>query len=314
MNTRQLEYFLAVARELNFTRAAESMYVSQTAVTQQIKTLEEQLGVKLFERTKRKVTLTAAGRVFQEEATAILNRIDKAVQRTKEVTSGFIGTLNVGFTLGIGNTQVSERIRSFYRHYPNIAMQFTNLSPAALVRQMREGKQDLALMPLFYEKYYEDFCIRKLARDRLMAVMPWDHMLAQNQFVTWRELQNEPLIIAATKDSELGEDRIILDHFTRRGYQPNVVGYDEDVETIMFMVSCHMGISVFPEYLAVPEGGKITAVPFGAWEDHMDLVAAWMPDNDNPSLERIIPFLEEHLADEDIDRNNMGPDEMVPEE
>ena len=75
MNSRQLEYFLAVAHELNFTKAAESMYVSQTAVTQQIKALEEQLGVSLFERTKKKVVLTPAGNVFLQEATLLLKRI-----------------------------------------------------------------------------------------------------------------------------------------------------------------------------------------------------------------------------------------------
>ena len=90
MNSRQLEYFLAVAHELNFTKAAESMYVSQTAVTQQIKALEEQLGVSLFERTKKKVVLTPAGKVFLQEASSILNRIDTAVERTREASSGVI--------------------------------------------------------------------------------------------------------------------------------------------------------------------------------------------------------------------------------
>ncbi len=295
MNTRQLEYFLAVARELNFTKAAESMYVSQTAVTQQIKALEEQLGVQLFERTKRRVALTAEGKVFQAEAAAIMNRIDTAVRRTREVTSGFIGTLNIGFTVGIGNTQVSERIRAFYRSYPNILMRFSNIGPARLARQLRDGRQDLALMPLFNEQMYEDFDYRRVARDRLVVVMPWDHVLAQNQFVTWRELKDEPLIVAAAKDSAIGEDKIVLDNFSRRGYQPDVVECIEDVDTIMFMVSCHMGVTVLPEYLAMPEvsKGRITAVPFGAWEAQLDIVAAWMPDNDNPSLERIIPFMQE---------------------
>ena len=79
MNSRQLEYFLAVAHELNFTKAAESMYVSQTAVTQQIKALEEQLGVSLFERTKKKLVETSAGIVFLEEARLVLNRLETAI-------------------------------------------------------------------------------------------------------------------------------------------------------------------------------------------------------------------------------------------
>ena len=84
MNSRQLEYFLAVAHELNFTKAAESMYVSQTAVTQQIKALEEQLGVSLFERTKKKVVLTPAGKVFLQEASSILNESIRRWSGTRE--------------------------------------------------------------------------------------------------------------------------------------------------------------------------------------------------------------------------------------
>ena len=109
MNSRQLEYFLAVARELNFTKAAESMFVSQTAVTQQIKVLEEQLGVHLFERTKRKVALTPAGRVFQEEAVDILKRIDLAAQRTRAVSSGFTSGVWFPCASGIRSWRIAFR-------------------------------------------------------------------------------------------------------------------------------------------------------------------------------------------------------------
>ena len=188
MNSRQLEYFLAVARELNFTKAAESMFVSQTAVTQQIKVLEEQLGVHLFERTKRKVALTPAGRVFQEEAVDILKRIDLAAQRTRAVSSGFTGSLNVGFALGIGNTEVAERIQAFHQKYPNISMKFVNHSPSMLMKSLRSGEVDLILMPLFDEAFYGDIAYRKIAWDNLIAVLPKNHRLAQNQYITWREL------------------------------------------------------------------------------------------------------------------------------
>ena len=90
MNLQQLEYFLAVAKLLNFTRVAEKYFISQTAVTQQIKSLEEQLGVKLFNRTKRKVELTPAGTVFIEEAQAIINRTKEAITKTQAAATGFL--------------------------------------------------------------------------------------------------------------------------------------------------------------------------------------------------------------------------------
>lgn len=303
MNSRQLEYFLAVARELNFTKAAESMYVSQTAVTQQIKVLEEQLGVELFERTKRKVFLTPAGKVFQNEAMAILNRIDMAIQRTREVSSGFIGTLNIGFTLGIGNTNIAERIQAFNQKYPNISMRFKNLSPSMLLKQLKLGELDLAIMPLFEEKYYTGIQYKKITRDNLIAVLPKNHLLAQNKYITWRELKDENLILAATPNGEIGEDKSIMESFLRLGYKPNVVDNIEDVETIFFMISANMGVTILPAYMAasLETRGRLASVPFGGLEDQLDIIAGWMPESDNPSLERILPFLKgeltEHLSD-----------------
>lgn len=294
MNSRQLEYFLAVARELNFTKAAESMFVSQTAVTQQIKVLEEQLGVSLFERTKRKVVLTPAGKVFQNEAKGILNRMDMAKQRTREASSGFTGTLDIGFTVGIGNTGISDRIQAFNQKYPNISMKFRNFSPSMLLKQLKDGEVDLAIMPLFEEKFYAGVQYKKVYTNNLVAVLPKKHVLAQNQYVNWKELRDENLILAATPNSEIGEDKGIVESFLRLGYKPNVVYNIEDVETIFFMVSANMGVTILPEYMAIPleTRGRLTAVPFGGMEAQIDIIAGWVPGRDNPSLERILPFLD----------------------
>ncbi|MCC8028811.1 MAG: LysR family transcriptional regulator [Lachnospiraceae bacterium] len=295
MNRRQLEYFLAVARELNFTRAAESLFVSQTAVTQQIRVLEEQLGVQLFVRTKRKVEMTPAGKVFQREALGIMNRMDAAVLRTREASSGFVGSLNIGFTIGIGNTEISDRIQMFNRKYPNIVMRFKNLSPSVLLRQLREGELDLALMPMFQEKYYAGICCRRVVSDHYVAILPKNHVLAQNQFLTWKDLKEEPLFLAATPDSEIGEDLDIIESFIQNGLQPNVLDHIEDMETIMFMISANLGITILPAYMAIPAAsrGKIVTIPIGMSKDQVDIIAAWMPEEENPSLEKILPFLEE---------------------
>ena len=233
MNSRQLEYFLAVAHELNFTKAAESMYVSQTAVTQQIKALEEQLGVSLFERTKKKVVLTPAGKVFLQEASSILNRIDTAVERTREASSGVIGSLEIGFSVGIGNTGLAEKIQAFNEKYPNIAMKFTNQSPSMLLKMLKNGDLDLVLMPMFEERYYQKVEVRRLSTERMSAVFPRTHVLAQKPYVTRADLKDENLILACTPESEIGEDKRIIETFWKRGYHPNVVEKIEDVADLV---------------------------------------------------------------------------------
>lgn len=294
MNSRQLEYFLAVAKELNFTRAAQTMYVSQTAVTQQIKALEEQLGVSLFERTKKKVVLTPAGKVFQAEAAKILKRIDIAVERTREASSGFIGTLDIGFAIGVGNTGLAEKIQAFNQKYPNIAMKFKSMSPSMLLKSLKAGEVDLVMTPMFEEKYFKDVSYRKVAWDNLTAVFPQTHILAQKQYVTRKDLKDENLILACTPDSDVGEDERIIQTFWKLGYHPNIVAKIEDIETILLMLSANMGVTILPAYLTIPlrSRGRLTAVPFGSMDDRLDIVVAWMPGQENPSLEKILPFLE----------------------
>lgn len=298
MNSRQLEYFLAVAKNLNFTKAAEQMYVSQTAVTQQIKALEEQLGVSLFERTKKKVILTPAGKVFQKEAARVLARMDIAVERTRQASSGFMGTLDIGFSVGVGNTRLAEDIQRFNQEYPNIVMNFRNASPSELLKFLKAEDLDMVLMPIFDEAYFEGVNFQKVAGSTMIAVMPRTHILTQKQHITRKDIKDENLILACTPDSEIGEDRRIIESFWRLGYHPNVVAKIEDIETIFLMISVNMGVTILPAYLSIPmvSRGRLVAIPFGGADDRIDIVAAWMPGHKNPSLEKILPFLKERIA------------------
>ncbi len=303
MNSRQLEYFLAVAKELNFTRAAESMYVSQTAITQQIKALEEQLGVELFERTKRKVVLTPAGLMFQNEAAAVLNRMDMAVTRTLEASTGVNGSLKIGFTLGMANTDLVDRIHTFNRKYPNVALRFKNMSPSTLTNCLKEGELDAALMPMFHEKYYSDLCYNTVFSCNMVLVLPRDHALAKNSSVTWWEIKDEKIILPATPDLQVGEDSLVMENFMQMGIQPNVVELIDDVETIVLMVAANMGVTILPDYLSVPSHfrARVQMIPLSSIKQPFRLIVAWRPENDNPSLHLFLPIIESDYQDNFIE-------------
>lgn len=294
MNSRQLEYFLAVAKELNFTRAAEKMYVSQTAVTQQIHALEEQLGVTLFDRTKRKVSLTPAGKVFYGEALALLKRMELAKERTREVSSGFTGNLVIGFTVGMGNTKAADRIQDFNSKYPNISLRFLAESPAHLLEKLKTGEVDVGFLPLLQENGYDGICCKKICWSGFIAVLPAHHHLANEKTLTWSQLADEELILAATPHTDTGRDTNVESGFRNHGIIPRVVDRIEDVETIFLMVSVHMGITVLPAYFHIPMDarGRLVAVPFGEAQDGVDLIAGWKEDSKNPSLEKILPILQ----------------------
>lgn len=122
MNTNQLKYFVAVAQYRSFTKAANQYYISQTAITQQIRALEESMNVQLFNRSSRPVALTPAGRIFFLEAKAILERMETAVSKVKDASTGLVGTLRIGYTKGYERSDLSNKLRAFHLEYPNILL------------------------------------------------------------------------------------------------------------------------------------------------------------------------------------------------
>ena len=134
MQIRQLEYFVAVSEHLNFTKAAKQFFISQTAVTQQIKALENELGVTLFYRNNRRVELTPAGRTFLDDAKAILRRTRDAMERAKRADTVFTGNLNIGFIKGFEKTNLSDLLAEFHVQYPNISFTLTRENVAEIGR------------------------------------------------------------------------------------------------------------------------------------------------------------------------------------
>ena len=120
MNTNQLRYFVTAAECRSFTKAADQFYITQTAITQQIHALEDSLGVPLFDRSSRPISLTPAGSAFLSDARSILGRIDQAVNRIQEVSTGMVGTLRIGYTKGFERSNFSNSLRFFHNKYPNI--------------------------------------------------------------------------------------------------------------------------------------------------------------------------------------------------
>jgi len=295
MNTKQIEYFLAVADELSFTRAAEKLYISQTAVTQQIQSLEELMGVKLFHRTKKKVELTQAGLIFQVEGKQILDSINNAFVHARTVSEGTVGGIEIGFTNYAGNI-LGNSLQEFRDRYPSIKIQFTSYNPSVLLDRLRAGELDLIFTPIFDPCVYEGCYIQEVDRLSLMVVLPIHHPLAGKHFLTRMDLLQEKLILACTPDSKIGEDRIIINSFLETGHQPNIVDKIEDVETILLMVNVNMGISILPSYVSLPVSNdrRIVGIPYEP-DLKAPYAAVCMEDNNNPALKRMKEFLHERF-------------------
>ena len=295
MNTRQIEYFLAVAEELSFTRAAEKLYVSQTAVTQQIQSLEELMGVKLFKRTKKKVELTPAGQIFQAEGRQILENIDNAFIHARTVSEGMTGGIEVGFSNYAGNL-LGNSLQEFCDHYPNVHLHFKSYNPSVLLDRLRAGELDLIFSPVFDPSVYTGCIMQKVEQISLIAVLPIQHPLSGKHHLTMKDLVQENLILACTPDSKIGEDRMIIDSFLQAGYQPKVVDKIEDVETVLLMVNVNMGVTILPSFVTLPASNdrRIVAIPYEP-DVRVNYAAICLEENENPVLNKMKLFLQERF-------------------
>ena len=143
MNTNQLKYFISVADTGSFSAAAEENYITQTAMTQQIKALEEDLGLKLFDRSTRPVTLTSAGASFLSDARLILKRLGDARQRAAEASTGIFGTLRIGYIKGYERSGLSDQLRAFHRMVPGVLLMCYRDTSDRLAAGLQNGEYDI---------------------------------------------------------------------------------------------------------------------------------------------------------------------------
>lgn len=293
MNIRQLEYFVAVAEQLNFTRAAQQFYISQAAMTLQIKSLEEELGVKLFSRTNRKVELTPAGNSFLGDARAIIKRTNDAIDRTKLATTGVTGNLKLGFVKGFEKSILSDLLSEFHIKYPNISLQFTRDNVAELYDGIFFGDLDIILCILYSFDDMEDMKDMDyivLKEYPLLAVMPGSHPLSHRASIKREELKDYPLVDIKKSENKYGEARTIKNTFAKAGFLPDVQYVSDDIETSLLAVAAGLGYALLPSYItdSLTMREKVIAIPLEGEEKQIPVIAAWHRDNKNTALLKFV--------------------------
>lgn len=290
MQIRQLEYFVAVSEHLNFTKAAKQFYISQTAVTQQIKALEHELGVQLFNRNNRRVELTPAGKTFLEDAKAILRRTRDAFDRAKRADTVFTGNINLGFVKGFEKTVLSDLLSDFHVQYPNISFSLTRENVSELYDGILDHNLDVIINLQYSTDDLEEMNTKLIRHYPLLAVMPASHPLAHRTGIKRSELRGYPLVDIKKSDSRYGETTTILNAFTRAGFLPNVQYVSDDIETSILAVAAGIGYALLPSYItdSLSMKEKVIAVPIEGEEKQMTVIAAWHKENQNPALKRFL--------------------------
>ena len=293
MNTKQLEYFISVAENLSFTKTAEKFYISQTAVTQQIKALEEQINVTLFTRSKRHVELTTAGKVFLSEARTIIKNINDAIAKTQQFAHGFFGTLSIGTLIGYEKNKLQQYLKEFSNTYPNISMDICTNEITELLNLVKNNSMDLAFVINPENQPLKDFEYKTVERYSLVALLPPGHPLYNEDSIDLIELQHDKFIFVKETGDEYGQKSMIQNRYREAGFVPNVVQRSNNLNTIESLVSSNMGISILPSFCVTDTmiERDIAIVPIKEVENRIEVVVVWNKKNTNPALEKFISII-----------------------
>ncbi len=298
MNINQLEYFISVAETLNFTRAAAKCFISQTAMTQQIRALEKTVGVPLFIRDKHHVELTAAGRVYLNEARMIVNRSNEALRMARLASEGIEGELAIGFIRGYGQSDFSRLLRTFHATYPGIRINLLRDNMSILMDRLRNRDCDLIFTISPFKREFPELDHLYLRSYPLMAVLYAGHPLSDRSSLSYEELEDEDFIMMQPTDrprDQMEESMLI---YERGGFLPRISAIEGDQETLLLMIASGMGISLLPEYIIRhcrknPDYRIIPMLRRDGSAETIDFEVSWAVENKNPALEQFLGILQQ---------------------
>lgn len=274
MELRHLRYFLAVAEELNFTRAAGRLGISQPPLTQQVKALEAELGVALLDRSAYRIELTDAGRIFAAEAARILGEARSAVQAARRAATGATGRVRVGFTESASfNSLVTSTLRSFRSAYPAVEVSLEEHPSTELIVALREGRLDAALVrPPLQEP--RGLTLDLLEKEPLVAAVPSGHPLAGRRRIALGALAAETFILYPRAVRPGLADTVIA-ACEAAGFTPKVGQYAPQLSSTINLVAASLGISIVPDSMRCLQARAVTYLPLSGEPLHALLGIAY---------------------------------------
>jgi DNA-binding transcriptional LysR family regulator len=244
MEFRHLRSFLAVAEHLHFRRAAESIHLSEPALSVQIRALEEEIGTQLFIRDHRKTLLTPAGEVFLEEAREIVMRSDRALGRARRAALGQVGILRVGFVSTAAALLVPQLVLRFRELYPDVELELRNVLTADQVVQLGQRQLDVGLLrlPISANEEIETTIVH---REPFVLLLPASHPLTGKRFLRLEHLRDSNFVMYARKRAP-GFHDCMLGILNGAGFSPHVVQEASEMTTLVSLVAAGLGIAVAP--------------------------------------------------------------------
>jgi DNA-binding transcriptional LysR family regulator len=247
MELRHLRYFVAVAEELHFSRAATRVHVAQPALSRQIRALEEEMGLRLFERDRRRVALTVGGAVFLEAARSILRDVEQAVDTARRAARGEHGTLRIGYVPAVVYTGLPEIVRAFRKRLPGVDVRFQEMSPALQLEALLGERVDVGFVrgPV----HEPALAAKTVLEEPLVAVLPSGHRLGGHKRLGLAMLAGEPFVLQARSRGPESHDHILA-LCRNAGFSPRVVQEGSHID-VLSLVASGAGVAIVPTSLRV---------------------------------------------------------------
>ena len=293
MELRHLRYFVAVAEELNFCRAAERLHIAQPPLSLQVRHLEDELGAPLFNRVKRRLVLTPAGHTLLNDARRLLTDAEVVKRRVREVARGQTGQLAIGYVGTAMYDLLPGAVRLFRERFARVELSLEEMSTAAQVQALRRGQIQLGLLrPPLNDEALET---EDLLQERLMVALPEKHPLGRKSHFRLTELESESFILCSA-DCEPSLHRCYLDLLKRAGFEPRIVQEVTHLQTQLGLVAAGLGVSLVPSAVTcLPRPGVVYR------EAHCPQVvlpksAAWVKGATSPQLEGFLTAMRQAAA------------------
>lgn len=286
MELRHLRYFLTVAEEKHFGRAARRLRMTQPPLSRQIQELEAELGFELFDRARRQVELTPAGVVFLGRIRGVLEGLDQAVHEARRASVGEIGRVAVGYISSLAYSGITDLLRAFHEQFPKVEIALREMSPQAQLDAIKEGWIDVGLVRgAVDDASLASTCV---ARDPLVVVLPAEHRLAEQKRIPLRLLAGEPFVIFPRQRGPSFFDQI-MSLCRDAGFTPRIVQEAPQLD-ILSLVAAGFGVAIMPGSIRRAHRKGLAIRPIvGA--PRATLYIVWRADDTAPALREFIGFV-----------------------
>lgn len=295
MELRHLRYFVAVAEELSFRKAAQRLNVSRPALSKQVKDLEDEMGVKLLERDTVSVTLTKAGEIFLEDSQQLLHDAEHSIQRAKEAQAGHRGKLRIGSVGVIATDFLPKTLKVFHQKFPGVEVEFVEMMPNDQMHALYKGKIDIGFA---YGREVENLpnlsslCV---IHSIFGIAVSRQHPLASKQKVSLKELRSETLFCLAG-EGRSSHKEAICKIYTAEGTKPTKHRKIEGFDSMVTLIAADQGISFLPHVMDLANQ-DIAIVPIDANQADLDfhMWAVWDGEAATHHVKHFMQLLEERV-------------------